>query len=94
MSPALEKKAPQRSCIACGKQAQKAELFRLVRSEEGRVAFDASGKARGRGAYVCSTGCLERAFKSKRIDRALRTSTARADFEQICIALPDSLQVI
>ena len=51
---ATETKKRQRSCIACGKQAGKAELYRVVRTPSGSVAFDGTGRAPGRGAYVCS----------------------------------------
>ena len=48
----------QRSCIACGKLAGKAELHRVVRTPSGSVAFDDTGRAPGRGAYVCSEACF------------------------------------
>ena len=51
---ATETRKRQRSCIACGKQAGKAELYRVVRTPAGSVAFDGTGRAPGRGAYVCS----------------------------------------
>ena len=48
---ATETKKRQRSCIACGKQAGKAELYRVVRTPSGSVAFDGTGRAPGRGGY-------------------------------------------
>ena len=48
----------QRSCIACGRQADKVALLRIVRDPSGAVAFDATGRAPGRGAYVCSEECF------------------------------------
>ena len=47
---ATETRKRQRSCIACGKQAGKAELYRVVRTPAGSVAFDGTGRAPGRGA--------------------------------------------
>ena len=70
----MENRAPHkhvRSCVGCGKKAQKTELFRIVRSEEG-VLFDPTGRRAGRGAYVCSLACLEKAQKDKKLERALR----------------------
>ncbi|MDR3848973.1 YlxR family protein, partial [Eggerthella sp.] len=55
---ATETRKRQRSCIACGKQAGKAELYRVVRTPAGSVAFDGTGRAPGRGAYVCSEACF------------------------------------
>ena len=56
----------QRSCIACGKLAGKAELMRIVRDPSGAVSFDKTGRAPGRGAYVCSEECFAAACKKKK----------------------------
>lgn len=64
----------QRSCIACGRQADKVALLRIVRDPSGAVAFDATGRAPGRGAYVCTEECFAAACKRKKLDRALRTT--------------------
>lgn len=73
----------QRRCIVCGKQAGKAQLQRIVRPKEGPVAYDATGKAAGRGAYVCSAECLATALKTKKLERALRTKLDQAIASQI-----------
>lgn len=73
----------QRSCIACGAQAGKASLLRIVRTPEGSVAFDATGRAPGRGAYVCSAECFAAACKRKKLDRALKATLGSDDYEQI-----------
>ena len=64
----------QRSCIACGKLAGKAELMRIVRDPSGAVSFDKTGRAPGRGAYVCSEECFAAACKKKKLDRALKAT--------------------
>ena len=64
----------RRSCIACGRQADKAELLRIVRAPDGRVSFDPTGRAPGRGAYLCSAECFAAACKKKKLDRALKTT--------------------
>ncbi|MBO4353083.1 MAG: YlxR family protein [Eggerthellaceae bacterium] len=61
-----------RTCIGCGKQSDKVTLLRIVRSPEGQVSFDASGRAAGRGAYVCSVACFDTARKQKKLQRALK----------------------
>jgi len=77
----------RRTCVACGKQDDKMGLFRLVRTEEGKVAYDSSGKRQGRGDYVCCVACMERAYKTKRIERALRPPFTRQDYERIADSL-------
>ena len=64
----------QRSCIACGRQADKVALLRIVRDPSGAVAFDATGRAPGRGAYVCSEECFAAACRKKKLDRALKAT--------------------
>lgn len=66
-----QKKIPLRKCLGCGCQKPKQELVRVVRSAEGEVSLDLTGKKAGRGAYICkSAQCLKAARKAKRIDRA------------------------
>ncbi len=66
------KKIPQRRCSGCGESKPKSELVRVVRSPEGNVSVDCTGKAPGRGAYVCkSTECLKKAKKTNRLSRSL-----------------------
>lgn len=66
------KKVPLRMCTGCSEMKPKKELVRVVRSKEGEVSIDLTGKKPGRGAYVCkSIECLEKAFKTKRLERNL-----------------------
>jgi predicted RNA-binding protein YlxR (DUF448 family) len=66
------KKIPIRQCLGCNEHKPKAEMIRVVRSPEGEISLDTKGKKSGRGAYVCfSVKCLNKARKSKRIERAL-----------------------
>lgn len=59
--------------MACRTSGEKKSLIRIVRTSEGRVVIDATGKLPGRGAYVCpSVSCLNKAIKEKRLSRALR----------------------
>ena len=67
------KKVPQRLCVACQSVGAKRELLRIVRSPEGQVSLDPSGKKPGRGVYLCKTReCLEKAIKEKLLQKALR----------------------
>ncbi len=73
----------ERSCVCCGRKAAKRELFRVVRTGTTSADFDASGRAAGRGAYVCSAACLKKAIATKKLDRALRASLTEDDYERI-----------
>ena len=65
------KKIPQRQCVGCREMKNKRDLIRVVKSPEGEVSLDFSGKKPGRGAYVCpAAACLAKARKSKALDRA------------------------
>ena len=69
--PMKEKKVPMRMCVGCREMKPKKELLRVVRSAEGAVSMDATGKKPGRGAYVCrSAECLRRAIRQKQLERA------------------------
>jgi uncharacterized protein len=72
MSPA---RAPQRTCVACRTTRDKRDLLRVVRAPDGSVTFDTSGRASGRGAYLCADGsCWTSALKKSSIERALSVS--------------------
>jgi hypothetical protein len=71
---------PQRTCVACRTSAGKRGFVRIVRTPEGRVEVDSTGKRPGRGAYVCaSRECWEEALKRDRLGRALRTTISATD---------------
>ena len=66
---------PQRSCVACRAVQDKRDLVRLVRTPEGEIVVDPTGKRNGRGAYLCrGPDCLNVARKRKSLDRALRVT--------------------
>lgn len=66
---------PVRTCVACRTERQKREFVRIVRAPDGTVSLDRTGKANGRGAYLCADGsCWAVALKKKSIERALSAS--------------------
>lgn len=66
------KKIPQRKCVGCGEMKSKKELIRVVRSPEGDISLDLTGKKAGRGAYVCpDKECITKAYKGHRMEKAL-----------------------
>ena len=71
----MQKKIPQRQCMGCRERKAKRELIRVVRGTDGVVRLDFSGKAPGRGAYICpSSDCLKKALRSKALDRSLEVT--------------------
>ena len=64
----------QRACVGCRKVQDKQEMIRVVRTPEGIVKVDSTGKAAGRGAYLCKKPeCLKAALKRRQFDRAFKT---------------------
>lgn len=63
---------PERRCVGCGERRTKKELIRVVRTPEGNIVLDRTGRANGRGAYICpSTDCLAKAVRSRGLERSL-----------------------
>ncbi|MDR3563758.1 MAG: YlxR family protein [Negativicutes bacterium] len=78
------KKTPQRMCVGCQIMKSKKELLRVVRTPDGDIVLDTTGKKAGRGAYLCnSDDCLTKAVKGKRLERALQHAVAPEVFEQL-----------
>src|SRR5918998_3007986 len=78
--PARPRHVPQRTCVGCRSTAAKRGFVRVVRAADGRVAVDPTGKANGRGAYVCaSPACWEVALKRGRLAQSLRLTIAEDD---------------
>jgi len=70
-----QKKIPERRCTGCGESFPKRELIRVVRSPEGEVSIDFTGKKSGRGAYICpKSACFKKARKQGRIARSLEVT--------------------
>ena len=85
---ATMKKPPTRRCTGCGEHFPKSELIRVVRSPEGEVTLDATGKKAGRGAYICRKAeCLRKAKKTRRIEQNLEVSIS----EDVYLALEEAL---
>ena len=64
------KKSPMRKCLGCQESKPKKELCRIVKTQNGEIIIDDTGKLEGRGAYICyNEECLDKAIKQKRIQR-------------------------
>ena len=67
-----EKKIPVRHCVGCGTEKPKKELVRVVRTPDGGILLDLTGKMSGRGAYLCrELSCLKKARKARRLESQL-----------------------
>ena len=78
------KHVPQRTCIACRSTEAKRGLVRVVRTSDGRVELDTTGKKNGRGAYVHeSSECWDEALKKERLARALKVTVQAEDLKQL-----------
>jgi predicted RNA-binding protein YlxR (DUF448 family) len=66
------KKVPMRRCVGCMEKFEKSKLIRVLRTPEGEVTLDATGRANGRGAYLCrKASCLSKAVKNRGLERSL-----------------------
>lgn len=80
----MQKKQPARRCIACNEQKDKKELLRIVRTPEGNIEIDVTGKKNGRGAYICkSEECLKKVIKSKKLERSFEKEISLELYENI-----------
>ena len=78
------RKTPTRTCVGCGRADEKRSLVRVVRSSDGHVDLDPSGKANGRGAYVCPrVECFDAAVARRRFDAALRVHLHDDDLDRL-----------
>ncbi len=78
------KKKPQRTCMGCNSKKDKNELIRIVKNNKNEITVDKTGKLEGRGAYICnSMECLEKAIKSRRIEKAIEAKISDEIFEQL-----------
>ncbi|OWZ84274.1 RNase P modulator RnpM [Natranaerobius trueperi] len=81
---AQKKKVPVRTCLGCQDKKQKRELIRIVRTPVGDIDLDHTGKANGRGTYICpASDCLDKALKKDRLKKALKYNVTDEDKERL-----------
>ena len=79
-----QKKIPVRRCVGCGEHFPKGELVRVLRTPEGDMVLDLTGKKSGRGAYICKkASCLKKARKSKRIESSLECTIPETVYDRM-----------
>ena len=78
------RKTPVRTCISCRTPKDKSELIRIVRSPEGDFFFDRTGKANGRGAYICDNAeCIAKCLKKKMLNKAFKTEVSDEIYKKL-----------
>ena len=78
------KKVPTRRCTGCGEHFPKNTLIRVLRTPEGEIILDLTGKKSGRGAYICkSAACLKKARKSRRLESSLECQISDVLYEKM-----------
>lgn len=78
------KKVPLRTCMGCNIKKPKKELIRIVKTKEGIICIDKTGKQEGRGAYICnSVECLEKVIKSKRLEKVLEQKISNETYQNL-----------
>jgi len=80
----VAKKLPLRMCTGCGEMKTKKEMIRVLKTPEEEIVIDSTGKKNGRGAYICcKVECLQRAIKTKGLDRSLKVSIPKEIVETL-----------
>ena len=88
------RKIPMRQCLGCNEHKPKMELIRIVRSPEGEVSLDLTGKKSGRGAYICrSMACLKKVRKSGRVAKALECEISPQVYDRMEAELSEGDEV-
>ncbi len=80
----MAKKTPLRKCVGCGEMIAKKEMIRIVRTKEGGIKLDPTGKENGRGAYLhLSRECFEKAVRSKGLERSFKMPIDPVIYERL-----------
>ena len=78
------KQKPQRTCMGCNTKKDKQDLIRIVKNKENGISIDKTGRKEGRGAYICDNiECLERAIKSKKIEKIFDMKISEEIYENL-----------
>ena len=78
------KKIPMRMCLGCNEMKPKKEMIRVVKSAEGEISLDFTGKKSGRGAYICkNTECFQSARKARRFEKSFSCKISNEIYEEM-----------
>ena len=80
----MAKKIPMRQCVGCGEMKNKREMMRVLKTAEGPIELDTTGRKNGRGAYLCmEKDCLVKARKNKGLERSFKMSIPDEIYEKL-----------
>lgn len=80
----MAKKIPLRQCVGCGEMKGKKEMLRVLKTPEGEICLDTTGKKNGRGAYICrQKECLQKARKNKGLERSFKMSISPESYDML-----------
>lgn len=80
----MAKKIPMRQCVGCKEMKSKREMMRVLKTAEGPIVIDMTGKKNGRGAYLCMTkDCLVKARKNKGLERSFKMNIPDEVYEKL-----------
>lgn len=80
----MKRSQPERMCVGCGQHRLKTELIRVVYQKDGNVFVDRTGKAAGRGAYLCPDAvCLQKAQKHGKLQKAFSTNLSEELYQKL-----------
>ena len=83
-TPTKNKKIPMRQCVGCGQMNEKRWMYRVIRTQEGELLLDKTGRKNGRGAYVCPTeDCLQKAIRSRGLERSFKMQIPKEMYETL-----------
>lgn len=78
------KKIPMRQCVGCGAMNEKRLMYRVIKTQDGELLLDKTGRKNGRGAYVCpNTECLQQAIRSKGLERSFKMQIPREVYDAL-----------
>ena len=80
----MQKKIPTRKCVGCGEMREKKDMIRVIKTPEGEICLDTTGRANGRGAYICNSAeCLKKAVKNRGLEKSLKAQIPEDILEQM-----------
>ena len=80
----MSKKVPLRQCVGCGQMKSKKEMMRVIKTAEGDIVLDVTGRKNGRGAYLCKQEeCLKMAMKNKGLERSFKVQIPKEVYETL-----------
>ena len=80
----MSKKIPMRQCVGCGEMKNKKDMMRVLKTADGAIVLDVTGKKNGRGAYLClQRDCLKLARKNKGLERSFKMSIPNEVYDSL-----------